>query len=145
MAYIIKHGFGLQEVIDISSTVTIENNKTVLYVKNSNNNKIISLGSETGGHSVFYLADSTGVNKIGLFSGWYSWMEKSFHIGGVVSSDSSSILETSSTTRGFLPPRMTTTQKNAISSPATGLVVYDTTLNKLCVYTGSAWETITSA
>jgi nitrogen fixation protein len=49
-----------------------------------------------------------------------------------------------STTQGFLPPRMTTTQKNAITSPAAGLVVYDTTLNKLCVYT-TAWETITSA
>lgn len=56
---------------------------------------------------------------------------------------SSSILELTSTTRGFLPPRMTTTQKNAISSPATGLVIYDTTLNKLCVFT-TAWETITS-
>lgn len=48
-----------------------------------------------------------------------------------------------STTQGFLPPRMTTTQKNAISTPAAGLIVYDTTLNKLCVYT-TAWETITS-
>lgn len=48
-----------------------------------------------------------------------------------------------STTRGFLPPRMTTTQKNAISAPVAGLMVYDTTLNKLCVYT-TTWETITS-
>jgi hypothetical protein len=56
----------------------------------------------------------------------------------------SSILTINSTTKGFLPPRMTTTQKNAISSPATGLVVYDTTLNKLSVYTGAAWETVTS-
>jgi len=48
-----------------------------------------------------------------------------------------------STTRGFLPPRLTTTQKNAIASPTAGLMVYDTTLNKLCVYT-TAWETITS-
>jgi hypothetical protein len=55
----------------------------------------------------------------------------------------SAIFNVSSTTKGFLPPRMTTTQKNAISSPAAGLVVYDTTLNKLCVYT-TAWETITS-
>jgi hypothetical protein len=62
---------------------------------------------------------------------------------GVDSADLSSILDLSSTTRGFLPPRMTTTQKNAISSPAAGLVVYDTTLAKLCVYT-TAWETITS-
>jgi hypothetical protein len=54
------------------------------------------------------------------------------------------IMEVTSTTQGFLPPRMTTTQKNAISSPATGLVVYDTTLNKLCVRAASAWETLTS-
>lgn len=56
----------------------------------------------------------------------------------------SAILQSDSTTKGFLPPRMTTTQKNAISSPATGLVVYDTTLNKLAVYTGAGWEVITS-
>jgi uncharacterized protein YaiE (UPF0345 family) len=48
-----------------------------------------------------------------------------------------------STVRGFLPPVMTTTQKNAIATPAAGLVVFDSTLNKLCVYT-TAWETVTS-
>jgi hypothetical protein len=53
-------------------------------------------------------------------------------------------LHVSSTTKGFLPPRMTTTQKNAIASPATGLVVYDNTLNKLSVFTGATWETVTS-
>jgi hypothetical protein len=57
--------------------------------------------------------------------------------------DASAQLDVASTTKGFLPPRMTTTQKNAIATPAAGLVVYDTTLNKLCVYT-TAWETITS-
>jgi hypothetical protein len=41
-------------------------------------------------------------------------------------------------------PNMTTTQKNAIASPAAGLMVFDTTLAKLCVYSGSAWQTITS-
>jgi hypothetical protein len=45
-----------------------------------------------------------------------------------------------STTKGFLPPRMTTTEKNAISTPAAGLVVYDTTTNKLCCYNGSTWN-----
>jgi hypothetical protein len=56
----------------------------------------------------------------------------------------SSILTLASTTKGFLPPRMTNAQKLAIASPAAGLVVYDTTLNKLCVRGASAWETITS-
>ena len=60
-----------------------------------------------------------------------------------LSVNASARLQIDSTTKGFLPPRMTTTQKNAIASPAAGLVVYDTTLAKLCVYT-TAWETITS-
>jgi hypothetical protein len=62
---------------------------------------------------------------------------------GTNTSNASARLQVDSTTQGFLPPRMTTTQKNAIVTPAAGLVVYDTDLNKLCVYT-TAWETITS-
>ena len=65
-------------------------------------------------------------------------------IGNANAPDASSVLELRNTTKGFLPPRMTTAQKNAIVTPATGLMVYDTTLNKLCVYTGATWETITS-
>lgn len=64
---------------------------------------------------------------------------------GINTKNASARMECDSTTQGFLPPRMTTTQKNAISSPAAGLVVYDTTLAKLCVRTASAWETITSS
>lgn len=56
----------------------------------------------------------------------------------------SALLNFVTTTKGFLPPVLTTTQKNAIASPAEGLVVYDSTLHKLCVRTVSAWETITS-
>ena len=54
--------------------------------------------------------------------------------------NASAQLDVSSTTRGFLPPRMTTTQKNAIASPAAGLVVYDSTTNKLQCYNGSTWN-----
>jgi hypothetical protein len=53
-------------------------------------------------------------------------------------------LNVNSTTQGFLPPRMTTAQKNAIATPASGLIVYDTDLGKLCVRGAAAWETITS-
>lgn len=53
-----------------------------------------------------------------------------------------SILDLTSTTLGVLLPRMTTTQKNAISSPANGLLLYDNTLNKLSVYESSAWKTL---
>jgi hypothetical protein len=56
----------------------------------------------------------------------------------------SAILDAQSTTKGVRMPNMTTTQKNAISSPAAGLIIFDTTLAKLCVYSGAAWQTITS-
>jgi hypothetical protein len=62
---------------------------------------------------------------------------------GTSSPAASAILDAQSTTKGVRMPNMTTTQKNAIASPAAGLMVYDTTLAKLCVYT-TAWETITS-
>lgn len=41
----------------------------------------------------------------------------------------------------------TTTQKNALAlgTAGKGTVIFDSTLGKLCVWTGSAWETVTSA
>jgi len=42
------------------------------------------------------------------------------------SADNSAILDVSSTSKGFLPPRMTKSQRDAISSPAEGLIVYQT-------------------
>jgi len=50
-----------------------------------------------------------------------------------------------STTRGFLMPRMTTTQINAIASPANGLEVYNTTLNCPCFYNGTSWRQVTNS
>jgi hypothetical protein len=61
-------------------------------------------------------------------------------IGGTTN-NASAKLQIDSTTQGFLPPRMTTTQKNAISSPAAGLVVYDSTVNRASVYS-TAWENV---
>jgi hypothetical protein len=65
-------------------------------------------------------------------------------MGANNSSVASARLEVVSTSQGFLPPKMTTAQKNAIVSPVSGLMVFDTTLNKLCVHNGTNWETITS-
>ena len=63
---------------------------------------------------------------------------------GTTAPNASAILDAQSTTKGVRFPNMTTTQKNAISFPAAGLVVFDTTLAKLCVFSGAAWQTITS-
>ncbi len=50
-------------------------------------------------------------------------------------------LEVSSTTKGFLPPRMTSTQREALALKE-GLTVYDTTLHAMCVYNGTSWFTV---
>jgi hypothetical protein len=55
------------------------------------------------------------------------------------------LLDLTSTTRGLLPPRMTTTQRDAISTPPAGLMIYNTTTNKLNVRTASSWEAVTSS
>jgi hypothetical protein len=57
----------------------------------------------------------------------------------VTNPNASAQLDISSTTKGFLPPRMTTTEKNAIATPAAGLMVYDTTLNQMSYYNGTSW------
>jgi len=53
--------------------------------------------------------------------------------------NASAAFEVDSTIRGLLFPRMTTTQRNAISTPADGLVIYNTTDNKLQVRAGGSW------
>jgi hypothetical protein len=59
--------------------------------------------------------------------------------------DASAELDVKSTTRGFLAPRMTTIQMNAISSPATGLAVFNSDSSTYCVYTGTGWVRLVSS
>lgn len=61
---------------------------------------------------------------------------------GTVSPNASALLDITSTTMGFLPPRMTTTQRNAISNPVEGLIIYNTVSDTLQYFTGSDWADI---
>ena len=63
-------------------------------------------------------------------------------IGKGSAAAASSLFDAVSTTKGLLIPRMTTTQRNAISSPATGLLVWDTSLSTIFQYNGAAWKQI---
>jgi hypothetical protein len=56
--------------------------------------------------------------------------------------NSSSMLDISSTSKGMLIPRMTSAQKTAIASPATGLMVYDTDTQSFWFYNGATWKNI---
>lgn len=65
---------------------------------------------------------------------------------GVAPPDSSAMLEVNSTVSGVLIPRMTQAQKNAIATPATGLLIYQTDGSTgFWYYNGSTWTTFASA
>jgi len=61
---------------------------------------------------------------------------------GPSAAESTALLDVQSTTKGFLPPRMTSAQRTAIGTPAVGLVVYQTdggAAEGLYVNTSGGW------
>ena len=63
-------------------------------------------------------------------------------IGTTLPSQSSAILEVNSTSQGILPPRMTTVDRNAIAAPAQGLILYNTTSDRLTYRDVDSWEEV---
>jgi hypothetical protein len=101
-------------------------------------------GSSTSGNGVsgssssgIGVAGESATSKAGDFKGDFLIETYSGATGAI---DASAITEIRSTTKGVLLPRMTTTQRNAIASPATGLEIYNTTTNRKEVYNGSYWQ-----
>ncbi len=100
----------------------------------------------TSSHGIFrFQGWSTGALTAYL-NGWNyeGYLNFALNIGTSSTANASAVLEVTSTTRGFLPPRMTSAQRDAISSPATGLTVYQTTNNYLSLYNGTNWQNILS-
>lgn len=63
--------------------------------------------------------------------------------GATASLNASAVLQADSTTRGFLPPRMTNAQRLAIATPAVGLIVYCTdAVEGLYIYKSTGWTFI---
>ncbi len=59
--------------------------------------------------------------------------------------NASAMLDVNSTTKGLLPPRMTSTQKNAIANPADGLLVFDTNTQSYWFRQSGAWTELPKA
>jgi len=70
-------------------------------------------------------------------------VQSTLKVGAATATNASSVLDLESTTRGFLPPRMTSTQRDAIASPAEGLVVVQTDGTQgLYIYINATWRAL---
>ena len=58
---------------------------------------------------------------------------------GTNTPNTSSVLDLTSTTKAFLPPRMTTAQRKAITNPVAGMMVFNTDSTCVELYSGTAW------
>jgi uncharacterized protein (TIGR02145 family) len=68
------------------------------------------------------------------------------HIGiGTTTPNAAALLDITSTNKGFLTPRMTIAQRNAISNPAIGLVIWCSDCDELQVYNGFMWTNMSGA
>jgi hypothetical protein len=88
------------------------------------------------------IENSTGTRKIVLNANDFNYIVNQLAIG-TDTADASALVSLSSTTQGFLLPRMTAAQRGDIASPATGLMVYQTDATAgIYVYNGSSWDAL---
>ena len=95
--------------------------------------------SYTNGSVIFSDGTNLAQNNANLF-----WDNTNNKLGiGTSSPNASAILDVSSTSKGVLIPRMTAAQKNAISSPTTGLLIFQTDApSDFYYYNGSSWTSL---
>jgi hypothetical protein len=132
--------------------------RVTIYPGDSNGSQLQIANTRAGGHSWIFGAGDTGSSASIVPAGGFFFydingtggaatrmvIDGSGNMGiGTTTPSAKAILDLTSTTKGFLPPRMTTAQRDAITSVPAGLMIYNTTTNKLNVYT-TAWEIITS-
>lgn len=123
----------------------------MLQLANSAGQWGLNLSLQNTGEGIItgYDANPTGANPIGFRiaagdnADFQNYLRRPLGIG-IDGPSGSAVLDLTSTTKGFLPPRMTQTQMTTIATPATGLVVYNTTYNDLMMWNGTAWTPFTS-
>jgi hypothetical protein len=129
-----------------TTSLLVQNSSTVNLLQALDNGTITmgnatnSLTIEAGSNAIFH---RTGINYFSNNSGTYygTLQESGLQIGnGSAAPNASAIIDLTSTTKGFLPPRMTNAQRAAIGTPAVGLMVYCTdAVEGLYVYKSTGW------
>ena len=112
-------------------------NSSIGFVQTNGSADTIYVGND-GGHGYVDIKNSTAVTKTWLAGNGTSYFLNTLSVGAS-SANASAALDITSTTKGLGLPAMTTAQKNAISSPKAGLLVFDDDLNQISYYTGTAW------
>ena len=122
------------ETLSVNDAGNLYVRSSIVFLNNTNFNIITS---NFGG--VTFDNDGVGSVRCSFTNGRFSTNDK---VGfGNYNNYASAQVSIDSTTRGFLPPRMTTAQKNLIATPTIGLQIFDTDLNRPCFYNG-AWVTL---
>jgi hypothetical protein len=117
---------------------------------------VIKTGGNSSTNKSHYFDDMPGVEiiqKLGNMKSTKNFLIVLFGFASIVTNaqslavntdgstaNASALLDIKSTTRGFLPPRMDTAQRNAIVSPAAGLTIYNTTSKGLECWNGTSWN-----
>jgi hypothetical protein len=120
-------------ITSTNSTAQLITSGTVGQIYNTTGDLYITNGSTTG----LTRFANNGVERMTI--------QNNGNVGiGTSTPNASSILDITSTTKGVLFPRMTTTEISAIASPADGLTVYNTTLKAICFYDAGAavWKRV---
>lgn len=120
-------------------------NTTAISIKNSLTNEVLKLFATSLNNGGILISKDDGTNMMQFSGGGNSYINSGNEqlILGDTISDGSCIMHMVSTTRCMGLPRMTTAQMNAISSPRTGGIIYNTDLNQICVYIGTKWQKVT--
>jgi hypothetical protein len=136
-----------------TSTAGYGSNPVINFIYTPISNQTVKLrttSSTRGTQSVVSgTANITQIGSSAFVSPWTLSGTNTFNTTGNVgigtsSPSSSALLDISSTSKGILIPRMTASQKNAISSPTTGLLIFQTDApSDFYHYNGSSWISLT--
>lgn len=137
---------GGTNVLNVYGTAT--NGVRIATSSNSSAAQVVMVGKTAGGSTTTgvieqYFDSTLRMNGVATASATHLVVDANGAVMvGTATNPTGAILSATSTAAGFLPPRMTEAQRDAIGTPTAGLIVYNSTTNLLNFYNGSAWGAI---